>query len=134
MSKNTPGAKGKALRKENAIKKAKRKKLIITGICGLTAVIVLFFVIRSIIKQNSVETYSDGSQTVQLFSDGKFTASLMHNTKKDGTYTRTVDGSVTVVSFNTGGVVAVGRIENGALYFPEEWEDGHSHGNMLPRK
>jgi len=131
MSKSTT----KAARRENALKKAKRKKILIASICGLVAVAVLAFVVYSAIQQSKIETYSDGSQTVRLFPDGTFTATLSHMTKS-GTYTKTSEDGIDKVSFNASGATmsAVGRIENKILYLPDAWDDGHDHGDALPKK
>ena len=141
MSNKVPKSKAKAIKKENAIKKARIKTLIIVLIVVLIVVAAAFLGIyvrgrnSSTASQNSAEIYSLGRDTVQLFKDGTFSASLPHSVQKSGTYTKTTDGSRIIVSFNVDGMTNIGRIENNALYLPHEWDDGHghSHDNVFPR-
>jgi hypothetical protein len=124
----------KARRKELALKKAKQKKRLAAGLCALAAVVVLTFVTLSVIRQSGAETYSGGGQTVQLFTDGKFSANLGHNQYKSGSYTKTAEDGRVMVTFHVNGVTAEGWIENNRLHIPEEWDDGCGHGSILPRK
>ncbi|MCL2035792.1 MAG: hypothetical protein FWG83_00180 [Oscillospiraceae bacterium] len=131
-------SKEKKLQREAAIKKAKRNKLIVTVVCivaavGLIGGVITFFVIQQN-RRNSAETYSYSGQTIWLHTDGKFEASLSHDTKKSGTYTKSneEDGSVKVI-FKSGNNSNVGWIIEGALHLPSEWDDGHSHGSIFPR-
>ena len=133
MSKILSKTKSKLLRKQNAQKKAGRKKLIIAGIFALIAVAIAAFGVNSFTRKNNAETYSGGGQTIHLFADGKFSANLAHGNFKSGTYTRTDDGSRTIVSFNVSGVVQEGSIENNRLRIPNEWDDGHGHGSILTK-
>jgi len=123
----------KAQRKEEAIKKAKRKKQMIIGICALVVVAVAVVAVITIIGQRGTETYSTGGQTVQLQQDGTFSATLAHGVRRNGTFTKTVENNRTTVTFNTGGVIEIGWIENNALHIPNEWDDGHGHGSVLTR-
>ena len=136
MSKSALKATAKAQRKEKAIKKAIRKKALIIGICALVVIVALVFTFfPGFLKNNNVtdaETYSHRGQTVHLFSDGKFTANMAHGVRKSGTYTKTAEDGRTAVTFNADGRADIGWIINNALHTPEEWEDGHSHGNILP--
>ena len=138
MSRGAPKAKAKVLRKENEINAARRKKILIASICILVVITVAISAVfigvwrnKSGASQNA-EIYSYGGQTIQLLADGTFSANLAHNTR-NGTYTKTVDGDRTMVSFDVGGSVIIGRIENNALHIPIEWDDGHGHGSVLPR-
>ena len=137
MSKSATKEKAKALRKEKAIKKARRKTIIIIGIFVLV-VITAAVVGINIRKQNNKvtaqeELYTYGGQTVQLLADGTFSASLAHNTRKNGTYTKTEDSGRIIVVFNINGKEEIGWIANDSLHLPNEWEDGHGHGNVFPR-
>lgn len=134
MSKSKAELGKKALRRESARKKAKQKKLLTVGLCILAAAAVLTFIIFSIVRQSNEDIYSGGGQSVRLFEDGRFAASLAHNTMKTGTYTKTVEDNVTIVSFNRNGIIEIGRIENNSLRIPREWDDGHGHLNILPRR
>jgi len=109
----------------------KFKSVFIKG-CALTATVVFILLINAC-SQNKSEIYSDGSQKIELSADGKFAAVLAHNNRISGTYTRKTEGSRIIISFNVNGTITVGRIINDALHFPEEWEDGHHHGNVLPK-
>ena len=138
MSRNALKARAKTLKKENAAKKLKQKKAFILGICVLAVLAAVGFFINSIIhsknteKQDS-EIYSYGGQTVQLFADGKFTASLAHNVSKNGTYTKEAESDIIAISFIINGRTEIGRIINNALHLPKEWDDGHNHGNIFPK-
>jgi hypothetical protein len=94
----------------------------------------LVFVIQSGVQESGTETFSGGGLIVQLLDDGKFSASLAHNVRKSGTYTKTDEGSGTRISFNVNGVIEVGWIENNALRVPVEWEDACGHTNILPKR
>jgi len=132
MSKSAVNAKAKALKKENAEKKANRKKIIITCVCILIVIIAVLFVLY-FKNQNDTEVYSYGGQTVRLSADGTFTANLAHNVNKSGTYTRKTENGRTLVFFNIGGNEETGIIINNALNLPEEWNDGHGHGMVFPK-
>ncbi|MCL2185845.1 MAG: hypothetical protein FWB86_08355 [Treponema sp.] len=138
MSKGAPKVKSKKERKEKAIKKARKKNIIMISILILIIAVAVFLGIfasnRQNAKQVGAEIYSDGSQTVQLLADGTFNAELAHNKRISGTYTRTPENNRTIVSFNVNGSIEIGSIINNALHFPEEWEDGHHHGNVLPKR
>ena len=137
MSKKVSKSKAKALRKENAIKKARLKTFIVVMICVLIVVAVAVIGIH-VRRQNhsqqvSMEIYSFHGQTVQLLDDGTFSARLAHGVQKNGTYTKTNDNDGIIVSFNVNGREEVGRIQNNNLYIPREWDDGHGHGNVFRR-
>jgi len=125
--------KTKAQKKEAAIKKVNRKIFIIVGICVL-AIVVAVIVIVAVRNQNSAgaEIYSYGGQSVWLFTNGNFTASLAHHTV-NGTYTKVNESARTLVYFSVNGNQVIGRIINNSLYLPDEWDDGHGHGTVFPR-
>jgi len=132
MSKSAADAKAKARKKEKARKRANKKRLITICICVLVVVVaagVVFF----LRNYNEGEIYGYSGQTVQLFTNGKFTAKLAHNTVS-GTYARTTEGVLTIVKFNVNGYETTGFIENISLYLPDEWDDGHGHGNIFTRQ
>jgi len=138
MSKNVTKSNLKKERKEKAIKKARKKNIIMISILILIIAVAVFLGIfasnRQSAKQVAAEIYSDGNQTVQLLADGTFNATLAHNKHISGTYTKTAENDRTVVSFNINGNIEIGSIINNALHFPKEWEDGHSHGNVLQKR
>ena len=133
MSRSVLKARIKNQKKETAHKKSKQKRFIIAGILVLAVIAVIFFRIYQPVRHTDTEIYSDGHQTIRLFADGKFSAILAHNNQKNGTYTKTANGSTTAVLFIADGATSTGRVENNTLYFPHEWEDNHSHGNALPK-
>ena len=133
MSKGVVKNKAKALKKENAFKKAKRKKIIIAVICALVIALITVLGVYSASQKYETEIYSYGGQTVQLLADGKFTANLSHNVQKSGTYAKTTGSSRTLVNFNVNGNIETGRIENNSLHLPAEWDDGHDHDTVFPR-
>jgi len=100
----------------------------------LIAIAAIFCVINACTQQNKSETYSDGGQTINLAADGSFNAILSHNKRLSGKYTKKTENDRVVVSFIIDGTTAIGFIANNVLYFPEEWEDGHHHGNALKKK
>jgi hypothetical protein len=134
MPKSKPVAGIKAQRKEAALKKAKQKKVITAVICTLAVAAVLVFVIHMTTRESTAETFSGGGLIVQLLDDGRFSASLAHNIRKNGTYTKTDEDGRIKVSFDINGAVEIGWIENNSLRVPVEWEDSCGHTNILPRR
>ena len=134
MSKSALKEKAKNQKKENSAKKAKKKKLIIAAVflAAAAAAVTLWFVINYVNQQKAPEIYSYQGQTVQLLSDGTFTAILAHNVRKRGTYTKTDEHGMTGVLFNVNGFIETGWIINNELHIPREWDDGHGHGNVFP--
>jgi len=150
MSKGASKEKAKALRKEKAIKKARRKTIILVSIFALVVITVAVVGIFARRQNNSqvtaqiretavestsrqAEVYSLGRQTVTLLEDGTFSASLAHGVRKNGTYSRIEESGGTMVSFNVNGNEEVGWIANDSLHLPHEWDDNHGHGNVFPR-
>lgn len=115
-------------------KSAKQKKILIISACILAVIAVLIFVLKPAGGSKTAEIYSFQRQTVQLFPDGSFSASLAHNVRKTGSYTKTPGSDRIVVLFNVNGRQEVGLIMNNSLYIPREWDDGHGHGNVFPRQ
>jgi len=132
MSRSVVNAKTKARKKQNAVKKANRKRLFIISVCVLVlaAAAGITFFVRN--QNSGAEIYSLGGQSVQLFSNGTYTARLAHNSNA-GTYTKTAEGHRTLIIFNTRGEETNGYIENNLLYLPDEWDDGHGHGMIFQR-
>ena len=74
------------------------------------------------------------SQTITLNSDGSFVAELAHE-KREGTYTeKTANNGTITVNFVEGEISVSGRIINGVLTIPKEWQDEHGHGTFLKLK
>ena len=129
--------KAKARKNENNAKKKNRKKLLIIGICAILIIVAGSIITYSIYTgnhQEGVEIYRYHGQTVRLFADGRFTASLAHRVEKSGTYTKATESNRITVLFHTDGKTEVGRIIDNSLYIPNEWDDGHGHGNVFPRR
>ena len=110
----------------------KIKRIISIG-CALAVFAALVLLIGACAQQNKSDVYSDGSQTIRLVSDGSFTAVLSHNKRLNGTYSKKTENNRIVISFTADGKTSTGFIADNALHFPEEWEDGHHHGNVLPK-
>jgi flagellar basal body-associated protein FliL len=117
-------------RREVAIKKAKSKKIITVSICVVLTAIVLMFAVFAATQENKIETYSNGIKMVQLLPDGNFSATLAHNVRKNGTYEKAEEN----IMFNVNGRTETGRIINNELHIPDEWDDNHNHGKILPRR
>jgi cytoskeletal protein RodZ len=125
----------KNARREMAIKKAKRKRLIIVTVAGVLALALITVITISAIREARTETYTDGSQSVKLLPDGSFSATISHGDLYNGTYTKTDQEGLTVVTYSTdSGSTASGVIIEGQLYIPEEWLDDHGHNTVLPLK
>ena len=128
-------SKTKKARRELAIKKARRNKilaivggvLVVAGIAG--------FLILQHIQRGEAEVYRLDGQSVRLYENGKFAATLSHNTTKSGSYSRTPDGDGgnERIAFTSGNKTEVGRIVGNELHLPTEWDDGHSHGSVFQR-
>lgn len=134
MSKDTAGSGTKEQRRRATRKKAKQKKLIIISVCAIVAVALVVVALISTDRQGGTETFSAGGQIVQLLDDGRFSASLAHNVRKTGTYTRIDDGDSVIIAFTTDGIVETGWIMDDVLIIPEEWDDLCNHGRILPRR
>jgi len=145
MPKNETKTKIKKQKKEMAAKKSRKKKAIIAVITLLiTACAIGFFVFYNNQQnmpgaaineehQENEEIYRYGGQTIRLLADGTFMASLAHGSTKNGTYSKTTEGEITSVIFNSNGNEEIGRIIDNSLHIPREWDDGHGHGNIFPK-
>ena len=101
--------------------------------CALAALIALF-ALGACSGQADYRYYGISGTGVTLNDDLTFAANLYHGTVKTGTYTESAgpDG-VTLVTFTSGGVQAVGAIVDDVLTIPLEWRDGHGgHSNAFP--
>jgi hypothetical protein len=134
MSKNNTKSSVKTQRREAALKKAKRKKVLIAGLCAAAVVAVLAFAIHAIVREHNTETYSGNGQMVQFLADGSYSATLAHNVRRSGTYTKTSEDSGITVEFNTNGMIEIGSIVNNTLLIPEGWDDYHNHGRILYKR
>ena len=133
MSKGANKAKVKTIKKEKFAKKSRQRKLLIIGVCSLVIVVVVGLALYSAVMNKDTEIYGYYGQTVQLLENGNFSAILAHNARKNGTYTKMAENGRIGVLFNVNGSLQLGWIINNALHIPPEWDDGHGHGNILPR-
>jgi hypothetical protein len=133
MSKSKSNRSIKAERRALALKKARQKKVLIICVCVLVVAGIVTLAVLSANRQRKAETYSDGFQMVRLFDDGTFTAHLMHNLVKSGTYTRSVADGRTIITFTRGGNQEIGWIDGDSLRVPVEWEDGCGHSVTFRR-
>jgi hypothetical protein len=120
----------KNARREAAIKREKRKKVITLAICVLVVAAIAVSLALLAYRQSLERVYSDEQQTVILRDDGTFTAKLMHDITKNGTYTTSPDESsdgATTVSFTEGGATADGSLANDILTIPADWDSEHGH-------
>jgi len=122
----------KKKRQVEASKKANQKKIMIS-VCLLVVVIIAALIVFSSYQQSQTRVFTDGRQTVILYPNGSFAATLTHEAEK-GTYTENTADGVTTVTFISEGVAADGSIVNNILTIPEEWDDGHGHGTRLRLK
>ena len=121
--------------KEIALEKKRRRTRRITLIAFVAVILVIAaYGIFNMTKSVDAEIYSDNGQTLQLLSDGTFTATLSHGASYSGTYTKIEQGDITLVAFSSGGETVYGEIEDGQLHIPHEWDDGHGHGNTLTKQ
>ena len=125
---------GKQARRELARKKAKRNKLIAIIVVVVVVVTATTLITYTVIQNNMAEVFSDGEQTVRLRPDGRFRAQLAHDSSYRGSYTRTDEGGVMVITFSYGKETAVGQLIIDQLYLPDEWDDGHGHAGMLTKQ
>jgi len=134
MSNKVVKEKAKLKKRENADKKANQKKLLIIGVVIFIAAVAgaLLFIMHKVNDNKDMEVYSYHGQTVQLFANGKYSATLAHNVQKSGTYTKANENGRISISFNTNGRIENGWIINNSLHIPAEWDDGHGHGNIFP--
>ena len=130
--------KQKALRKEKRKheKAKKSKKQIIILVAAIAVFIIAAVVILSLNSSSAPDTevYSDGHQTVTLLPDGTFTAELVHDERESGTYDKTDQGGLMIVSFTVDDETVYGLITDDTLYLPEEWQDDHGHNSALPKQ
>jgi len=108
-----------------------RIKIIIAGIFAIAALFAVVLLIVTHTANKGVEIYNSQDQTVQLFADGRFTATLADNVQKNGTYTKRDTNGLITVLFNTNGDTDIGEIVNNSLLIPREWDNGH--GNVFPK-
>ena len=126
---------GKQARRELARKKAKRDRLITIIVIVAVVLATATLITYTVIQNSMAEVFTDGEQTVRLRPDGRFRATLIHDNKYSGTYTKVDEIGVITITFSYGKDTAEAFLVYDQLYLPEEWDDGHGHdSNMLTRK
>ena len=121
----------KNTRREQAIKRDKRKKLIIIIVCVVAAAAIIAALAVNAHQRRGVRVFSAPNQTVELHTDGTFSAVLHHNIRRRGTFTESTSDGITTITFIEGNMSAVGSIEGDILTIPAEWDDGHRHNRFL---
>ncbi|MCL2670865.1 MAG: hypothetical protein FWF10_02385 [Clostridiales bacterium] len=117
-------------RREAEMKRKKKNRIIL--IVVIAAILVLAAIIGfSVYRQSQIRVYSGGGQTVTLYSNGSFTASLSHGVNRAGAYTETIEGDTITITFSYGNTSASGTIAHNVLTLPDAWDDGHGHGSKL---
>ena len=120
--------------REAAKKKAKQTRIMMIALWSAIVLVAVVAIIISVFGGRG-ETYTDGHASVVLSSNGSFEAELYHHETYEGTYTKTPDSGGFAVTFVTrGGEAYIGFIDGRVLILPEEWQDDHGHGYMLPLK
>jgi hypothetical protein len=117
-------------RREEAIKRGKRKKTIRLVVCALVVVAIGALLAYASFTQNGKRIFSDGHQTITLNNNGRFHAELFHE-NKEGAYTERIDGNIMIITFSYDGTDAEGYIDGDILHIPDEWDDHHGHGTEL---
>jgi len=122
----------KKLRKQEAIRKAKKRKKIIILVSIALFVALLALVVFALIQRGQQRVFAEGRQEVILNDNGAFTARDAHGQTRSGTFTETTSEGVIILSFVEDGTTVIGTIEDNVLRIPTEWEDGCGHNPYLP--
>jgi len=140
MSTKSAKAQRKQLRKEAAIAKSKRIGIIMMTVLITVVVSIISLIVFAIIHQASIETYGNANVRIQMLDNGQFSAVFPHTGTRRGVYEKeeSENGETLVnfyVKYSEDDVrFEVGRIIDDRLFIPSEWDDGHGHGNILPRR
>ena len=120
---------GKSQKTKQARKRAKRKKIITIAVTCIVIIAIITAAVLIILNQQSdTRVYALGVNTITLSGDGTFDAQPGCAGSKSGTFSESLSGDVTIVSFTHDGMTANGRIVGNVLTIPDEWDDGHGHG------
>ena len=136
MAKKTKKTDPKAVaRREKARKKAKLKRLMLTiAVCVFVGLAIAGYLIFSSMREAATDTFSDGTQTIRLRPNGRFTAQLYHGMSFNGEYTIGEEEGWTIVSFTHDGMTVQSEIVEDMLFIPTEWHDQCGHNTVLPRR
>jgi len=130
----------KANRRTLAIKKAKRKKIIVISVGAVFAALILAFAVYSITRPEiPSRVYATGPQSVTLYEDGRFSF-VDCRFVRTGTFTEIESNdAVTIIGNNDDVTIAFfhnnrtvhGSISNDILTIPMEWDSGKGHSPHL---
>ena len=133
VRRNTARSKAKRRQITAGIRAKRRKKRnIIIGVAIFIAIIIA--VIVGAVFSALTEVYTDGNATIELRPNGRFSALLYHNERYTGTYTTSQTGGATFVHFTYGDITSVTMFIEDGLVIPDDWDDGHGHGSVLPKR
>ena len=112
--------------------KKRQKTKFIVGAAIFIAVIIA--VIVGAVYSTLTQVYTDGYASIELRPNGRFNAALYHNDRYSGTYTTSQSGGATLVHLTHDGVTVIAMILDYGFVIPDEWDDGHGHGSVLPKR
>jgi len=123
----------KSQRRAEAIKRAKRKRVIVISIVSIAviAIISIIIIFSSGSRENAARVYDGGGAIITLSDNGTFSPFLWHGEIKIGTFTESVLNGNTLVTFMYNGSTEDGWIYDNVLHIPDNWDDGHGHGTMF---
>jgi hypothetical protein len=118
--------------------KARIKNILILLGVALAVAAMIYAGASTIRRHVNSDVFTDGTQTVTLFDDGRFTADLMFNMSRSGTYEliESVLVETRTIWFHVGDETYVGwlRGENGEfLRLPVNWEIDENE-TYLPKR
>jgi len=123
---------GKSKKTKEAIKRAKRKKIITIIACIILAAVIIAAVVFFVLDyQNNHRVYVSGDSTITLSSNGNFRAKLYHGERIKGTYTESEEDGITVIAFTHDGQTSTGMLSGNNLTIPGQWDDDHGHGSVF---
>jgi uncharacterized membrane protein YphA (DoxX/SURF4 family) len=113
--------------------KARIKKAVTATACLLAAAILIYAGTSTIRRHMNSDVYSDGTQTVTLFDDGRFTAELLLHMQRSGTYEKRETAIVTAIWFHIAGEIDIGWLKDDVLQLPVNWEIDDNE-TFLPKR
>ena len=121
----------KSERRSKAMRKAKRKKIILISVCSFIAVFVVAAIIYSATRPE-VESrfFSSGTQSVNLYDDGRFSF-VDCQFVRAGRYTEIVNGDEVTIEFAHNNIIVYGLLSGNILTIPDEWDAGKGHDPRL---
>jgi len=124
-------SKAKAERRELAIKKAKRNKILGLSAGAIVVIIFFAFVLYSVTRPEvEVRVYSAGPQSVTLYGDGRFSF-VDCRSVRNGRFTETDDSGNVALEFLHNNRIVHGSISDDILTIPTEWDAGKGHSPYL---